>query len=90
MPTAARALAQGLPEAVATAVVELITGDLLRFPRRVGHELRHELAGTWSARRGSYRVLYEIDDSARGDGDHEPGEVRVLVVEHRRDAYRRR
>ncbi len=87
MPTAARALAKGLPEAVAAAVVELITGDLLRFPRRVGRELQRELAGTWCARRGSYRVLYEIDDKARGD---EPGEVRVLVVEHRRDAYRRR
>ena len=67
MPTAARALAKGLPEAVAAAVLELITGDLLRFPRRVGRELQRELAG----------------------GD-EPGEVRVLVVEHRRDAYRRR
>jgi hypothetical protein len=31
-------------------------------------------------------VLYEIDDSARGDDD-EPGDVRVLVLEHRRDAY---
>lgn len=89
MPTAARALAVALPEAVATAVIEFITGDLLRAPRRVGHELRYELAGTWSARRGSYRVLYEIDDSA-GQDDHAVGEVRVLSVEHRRDAYRHR
>ena len=89
MPAAARPLAVALPEAVATAVIEFITGDLLRFPRRVGHELRCELAGTWSARRGSYRVLYEIDDGTDRD-DLVAGEVRVLSVEHRRDAYRHR
>ena len=82
MPTAARALAETLPEPVAAAVVEFIMGDLMRLPRRVGHELQRELAGTWSARRGSYRVLYEIDDSA--------GEIRVLDVDHRGQVYRRR
>jgi mRNA-degrading endonuclease RelE of RelBE toxin-antitoxin system len=38
--------------------------------------------GTWSARRGSYRVLYEIDDEKRL--------VIVTAVEHRSDAYRSR
>ncbi len=42
---AARAIAHGLPEAVAAAVVEFITGDLLREPRRVGKPLQRELAG---------------------------------------------
>ena len=32
--------------------------------RRVGHPLRRELEGLWSARRGVYRVDYEIDDGA--------------------------
>jgi mRNA-degrading endonuclease RelE of RelBE toxin-antitoxin system len=81
-PTASRALGTGLPAAVAAAVLEFITGDLLREPRRVGKPLLRELAGTWSARRGTYRVLYDVDDDART--------VRVLDVQHRRDVYRRR
>lgn len=79
---AARAIAGDLPEAVAAAVVEFITGDLLRTPRRVGKPLQRELAGRWTARRGTYRVLYAINDDL--------GIVTVLVVEHRRDVYRRR
>ncbi|MGI8731050.1 MAG: type II toxin-antitoxin system RelE family toxin [Solirubrobacteraceae bacterium] len=79
---AARAIANELPEAVAAAVVELITGDLLRAPRTVGKPLQRELEGRWAARRGSYRVLYAIDEQA--------GVVTVLAAEHRRDVYRRR
>jgi len=79
---AARAIAQELPEGVAAAVVELITRDLLTAPHRIGKPLKQELLGRWSARRGAYRVVYEIDDDAR--------RVTVLEVEHRRDAYRRR
>lgn len=79
---AAKANAHALPEAVAAAVVEFITGDLLRDPRRVGKPLRRELEGRWAARRGSYRVLYAIDEEARV--------VTVLTAEHRRDVYRRR
>ena len=79
---AARHIATALPEPVAAAVVEFLTGDLLRGPRRVGEPLRRELTGTWSARRRTYRILYAIDD--------ETSTVTVQVVEHRRDAYRRR
>lgn len=75
---AAKAIAEELPEAVAAAVIELLTGDLLREPRRVGKPLR-ELSGRWAARRGSYRVLYTIDDEANV--------VTVLAAEHRRDVY---
>jgi mRNA interferase RelE/StbE len=77
---AARAIAEELPEAVAAAVIEFITGDLVDNPRRVGRELRNELAGIHSARRGTYRVLYRIDDDLR--------EVTVLRIEHRSSAYR--
>ena len=55
---AARAIAESLPEPVAAAVIDFITGSLLKNPRRVGRELRNELAGIHSARRGSYRVVY--------------------------------
>ncbi len=78
---AARAIANDLPEAVAAAVLEFITGDLLREPRRVGKPLQRELEGRWAARRGSYRVLYAIDEQG--------GVVTVFAAEHRRDVYRR-
>lgn len=79
-PPARRALAQTLPESIATAAIEFMTGGLVTAPHRVGKPLRFELAGIWSARRGTYRVLYRINEPAR--------EVVVLRVEHRRDAYR--
>jgi mRNA interferase RelE/StbE len=78
-PPAQRALDR-LPERVAAAIAELVTGDLLAELRRVGKSLRRELAGIWSARRGSYRVLYEIDD----DKQH----IVVLRIDHRADVYR--
>jgi mRNA-degrading endonuclease RelE of RelBE toxin-antitoxin system len=77
---AARAIAEVLPEAIAAAVIDFVTGPLLDSPRRVGVPLRNELEGVWSARRGAYRVLCRIDDEAR--------EVVVLRVGHRRDVYR--
>lgn len=77
---AARAIRERLPEAVAFAVIDFITGPLLDNPHRVGAPLRDELEGIWSARRGTYRVLYRIDDRSR--------EVVVLRVAHRREVYR--
>jgi mRNA-degrading endonuclease RelE of RelBE toxin-antitoxin system len=53
---------------------------LIQAPRRVGKPLRRDLAGIWSARRGSYRVLYRLRE--------DPHEVIVVRIEHRRDAYR--
>ena len=79
---AARAIAEELPESIATAVVDFVTGRLLENPHRVGRALRNELAGVHSARRGTYRVLYRIDDDAR--------EVIGLRIEHRGDVSRRR
>lgn len=80
VPPAVRALAERLPEPVAAAVIEFLSGALVREPHRVGKPLRGELAGIWSARRGTYRVLYRIAE--------EPREVVVLRVDRRRDAYR--
>ncbi|HEY5360096.1 MAG TPA: type II toxin-antitoxin system RelE/ParE family toxin [Streptosporangiaceae bacterium] len=78
-PPAQRAMDR-LPERVAAAIAELLIGDLLAAPRRVGKPLRRELSGLWSARRGSYRVIYEIDD--------ETPRVVVLRIDHRADIYR--
>lgn len=81
-PPARRALTEGLPEAVAAAVIDFLTITLIAEPRRLGKPLRGDLAGVWSARRGTYRVLYRVYDDRR--------EVVVLRIEHRRDAYRSR
>jgi mRNA-degrading endonuclease RelE of RelBE toxin-antitoxin system len=82
-PPARRALAEGLPFEVASAVAEFITGRLLEDPRRVGKPLGAELAGIYSARLGrEWRVLYEIDEAKHL--------VIVLDVRHRSAAYRRR
>ena len=80
-PSADRTLAR-LPEKAAAAIVEFMLGPLSENPRRVGHELRRELQGLWSARRGPYRVVYEIDSGSR--------EIRVLRIDHRADVYRSR
>jgi mRNA interferase RelE/StbE len=79
---AARAIAEDLPEPVAAAVIDLITGPLLSDPKVVGKPLRRELAGMWSTRRGTFRALYRIDDERR--------QVVVLRIDHRRDVYRSR
>ena len=79
--SAERQLAR-LPERVAAAVVEFMVGPLCENSRRVGHQLQRELAGMWSARRGAYRIVYEIDDAATV--------ITVLRSEHRSDVYRPR
>ncbi len=81
-PPAGRALSDQLPEPVAAAVIEFLTTTLVREPVRVGKPLRGELAGIWSARRGTYRILYRVRE--------DPREVIVLRIEHRRDVYRPR
>jgi len=79
-PPARSAITNDLPEAVAAAVIDFATTALLDNPHRVGKPLRNDLDGIWSARRGTYRVLYRIRE--------DPREVVVLRIDHRRDAYR--
>lgn len=50
---------------MATAVIDLLTTALVTNPHRTGKPLRDDLAGIWSARCGTYRVLYRINDEAR-------------------------
>jgi mRNA interferase RelE/StbE len=80
--TARKALSDELPPHIVHAVLALLDGDLALEPTRVGKPLRPPLSGTWSARRGTYRVLYEIDQAERV--------VTVVAIDHRGDAYRRR
>jgi mRNA-degrading endonuclease RelE of RelBE toxin-antitoxin system len=78
-PSAERALAR-LPEKVATAIVEFLVGPLLDEPQKIGRPLRGELDGLWVARRGAYRIVFELDDPKRT--------VQVLRIDHRADVYR--
>jgi mRNA interferase RelE/StbE len=79
-PTARRQLAEHLPRSVAFAAYEFIVGPLLDNPQRVGKRLRPPLDDRHSARRGTYRVIYRIDDARH--------RVSVVGVVHRSDAYR--
>ncbi|MDQ2874668.1 MAG: type II toxin-antitoxin system RelE/ParE family toxin [Actinomycetota bacterium] len=80
---AAKALAEVLPEKVAAAAYEFITGPLLDSPRRVGKPLDPPLAPGWSARRGTYRILYRIDDTSHTVSHT----VSVTAIRHRADGY---
>lgn len=76
---ARRALAETLPESVAAAVWQFVSGPLLDNPHRVGKRLRFELEGYYSARRGQYRVIYRIDELEVI--------VDVIKISHRDSAY---
>jgi mRNA interferase RelE/StbE len=70
-----------LPISVAAAVLETLDA-IAGNPRRLGKPLMLEHEGRFSARRGPYRIIYELDEH-----DHL---VRILAIGHRRDIYRRR
>jgi mRNA-degrading endonuclease RelE of RelBE toxin-antitoxin system len=78
-PTARREMS-AVPGRVIPAIIEFVYGDLAANPRRVGKPLERELAGSFSARRGSYRILYDIEDATN--------QVLILRVAHRADVYR--
>lgn len=78
--TARRQLAERLPDAIAFAAHEFINGPLLSNPHRVGNALMAPLDDRYSARRGTYRVVYRIDEHARV--------VTVLAIGPRSDIYR--
>lgn len=71
-----------IPPRYLAAIIEFIYGPLADNPQRVGGELHNELAGSRSARRGSYRVLYTILDEQKS--------VVVHRIDHRATAYRPR
>ncbi|GAB2463846.1 mRNA interferase RelE/StbE [Conyzicola lurida] len=77
---ASRALSEILPEKVATAAWQFITGALAENPRRVGKQLAAPLFPLYSARRGEYRVIYRIVDDVLV--------IEIVAIAHRRDVYR--
>jgi mRNA-degrading endonuclease RelE of RelBE toxin-antitoxin system len=75
-----RTAAVRLPESVAAAVLEFCGAALAVSPQRVGKPLFGPLAGCHGARRGTYRIVYRIDEASRI--------VHVLDVDHRSEIYR--
>lgn len=71
-----------LPGKVRHAAMEAILGAIAENPHRLGKRLVGELAGLYSARRGDYRIIYEIIDDEQV--------VVIHRVQHRRDVYRPR
>jgi mRNA-degrading endonuclease RelE of RelBE toxin-antitoxin system len=80
-PAARRAISQRLPESVAAAVLEFCDAALAVNPHRVGKPLFGPLAGCHGARRGTYRIVYRIDETALL--------VHVLDIDHRSEIYHR-
>jgi mRNA interferase RelE/StbE len=80
-PAARRAISHRLPETVAAAVLEFCDATLAVNPHRVGKPLFGALAGCHGARRGTYRIVYRIDETTHT--------VHVLDIDHRADIYHR-
>jgi mRNA-degrading endonuclease RelE of RelBE toxin-antitoxin system len=68
-----------LPLSVAAAVLETLQA-IAENPKRLGKRLTLEHEGRFSARRGPYRIIYELVEDQRI--------VRVIAIGHRRDIYR--
>ena len=71
-----------LPDKVRHAALETIFGPIAESPQRLGKPLVGDLKGLSSARRGDYRIIYEIFE--------EDEIVLIHRVQHRRDVYRPR
>lgn len=80
MPPARRQL-ERLPESAAAAILETLRA-IRENPPRIGKPLVLDDRGRFSARRGPYRIIYELDESTRL--------VTVVAIGHRRDVYRLR
>lgn len=77
---ARRQLEHQLPESVAAACLEFIYGALAESPHRVGKPLRPPANPLYAARRGQFRVVYDIQE--------EIVVIEIVNVQHRRDVYR--
>lgn len=73
---ARRNIREHLPLEVAAAAMETIAGSIAVNPYRAGKPFD----GFYSARRGTYRIVYRIEEAKHL--------VEIYSIRHRRDAYR--
>jgi len=76
----ARRHLQLIPPRIVPAIVEFVFGNLAASPRRLVKPLQREREGLSGARRGSYRILYSIEEDTTRVG--------ILRIDHRWDVYR--
>jgi mRNA interferase RelE/StbE len=69
-----------LPLEAAVAPYEHLIDPVAQNPYRLGKPLEVPYDGVWTTRRGDYRAVYMIDETANT--------VTVVAIAHRRDAYR--
>lgn len=72
---------EALPHTLQDPVLNALT-DLEIDPQAAGKALLGRLKGLWSARVGSYRIIYSIEGSRRSP------KVIVRAIKHRSTAYR--
>ena len=77
---ARRNIRENLPLEVAFAAMETIGRSIAVNPYRAGRALDEPFDGYYSARRGTYRIIYRIDEAKH--------QVEIHSIRHRRDAYR--
>ncbi len=66
-----------LPDKIGAACIEFIFGPFAGNPLRLGGPLSGHFAGLRSARRGSYRVIFRLDDQVR--------RIDIVHIDHRGD-----
>lgn len=68
-----------LPIEIAVKIRKII-GSLLNEPRPRGSKKLEGRGNLYRIRRGHYRVIYDIN--------YESKEIRVILIKHRKEAYR--
>jgi Cytotoxic translational repressor of toxin-antitoxin stability system len=74
---------EALPANLQDPVLNILT-DLEMDPESAGKPLLGRLKGLWSARVGSYRVIYSVEGTSRSP------KVIVRAIKHRATAYTQR
>lgn len=69
-----------IPANVRTRIQRAIEERLMTEPAKYGERLRKDLAGAWKLRVGDYRIVFDLAI--------ERERVTVLLIAHRRHAYR--